>query len=196
MGKYESIEWTNTIFEKQGATDKKRILVFGDSIMRDGVMPELKKLLGDTAYVDLYATSRSYESEEFDKEVDFFLNLCEYDMIFITIGGHAMYMERSVFYQEYEDLYLKIKSIHKDAKIILGTFTPIIENNRENIYKESNDKVLERNECTKKLAEKYGLSIVDNYSLVDGKFELKVPDGTHFTQEGYQYLAENLQKYL
>ncbi len=196
MERYEPIEWTNTIFENQGQADKKRILVFGDSIMRDGVRNELKKLLGDSVYVDLYATSRSYESEFFDKEVGFFLNLCKYDTVFITIGGHDMEMGADVFYKEYEELYLKVKAIHKDARILLGTFTPIIENNSSNIYKDSNSKVIERNECARKLAEKYELTLVDNYSVVDGKYELKVPDGVHFKEEGYKLMAENLKKYL
>ena len=57
-------------------------------------------------------------------------------------------------------------------------------------------RVLIRNKEAIKIAEKYGLPVIDLYSVSYDNKKLLSPDGVHFIREGYEKLAEEIIKSL
>ena len=55
---------------------------------------------------------------------------------------------------------------------------------------ECDRRVVKRNEAVKKIADRYGLTVIDFYAPAAERPELISGDGVHFTAEGYQVLAE------
>ena len=62
------------------------------------------------------------------------------------------------------------------------------------LFDGQNTAVLERNEAALRIAEKYGLTADDLYSVVAGRPELKPQDGVHFTDERYELIGSHIAK--
>ena len=71
---------------------------------------------------------------------------------------------------------------YKGTQLILALSTSIVG--------DWNKRVIVRNETVKKIAEKYHLPIIDLYAASVKYFSLISEDGIHFTEAGYQKLAE------
>ena len=188
---FESIEWTNTWFENQGETDKKRILFIGDSII-SGAKPFLKELFNDEYYTDFFLSSRAIESELYKKELFMNLSYCEYDFIFFNHGLHGGYMTDKIYEEHYKKTILKIKEVQKKAKLVLGLSTPVTNGIHKNEYRKFNDEVLKRNEAVKRISKKYDIHLIDCYTLVDKNTDIKSDDGYHYTDEGYKIIADKI----
>ncbi len=195
MDRFERIEWTDTWFEYQDSSDKKRILFIGDSIVR-GAKNILRDMLNDNWYTDFICTSRSIDGELFKKELFGYLKYCKYDCIFFNNGLHGSHMDKDVYEKNYAEVIENISVIQENAKIILGLSTPVTNGKNKNEYSAFNQKVVERNEAVKRIAEKNNLTFVDNYTLLDKNTDVKLDDGYHYTDEGSQIFAENIIKYL
>lgn len=195
MEQFETYEWTNTWFECQGDTRKKRAILIGDSIMV-GTRPCLKELLGEEWNLDLAATSRSIASPLYQKELELYLGYCSHDFIFYNFGLHAQHLTAEEYEQEYDQMLGKIRKDHPKAQLVVGLSTPVTKQNDQGEYDEFNEKVQERNEIVRRLASKHSVEVVDNYALVDGKKEWKRPDGLHYEEAGYRAIAENIRSFI
>lgn len=192
---FETYEWTNTWFECQEDDKKKRAILIGDSIMV-GTRPVFKELLGDEWNVDLAATSRSIASPLYQKEIETYLSYCEHDFIFYNFGLHAQHLTGEEYEREYDKMLGKIKAENPKAQLVVGLSTPVTKGNGLTEYEPFNEKVKERNEIVRKLALKYSLEVIDNYALVDGNMEWKLPDGLHYEEAGYRAIAKHIQSYM
>ncbi len=195
MDRFESIEWTNTWFEYQTQTEKKRILFIGDSIV-NGAKEKLRKLLDDEYYTDFICSSRSIDGELYKKETYMYASYCKYDVIFFNNGLHGGHMDTDTYEKNCEEVIKELSLMQKDAKILLGLSTPVTNGEKKDEYKPFNDKVIERNEAIKRISKKLGLTLIDNYTLLDKNLEVKLNDGYHYTEEGSEIFAKNIVKYL
>lgn len=198
MEQFEEIEWTNTWFERQGERPGRTAMLIGDSIMV-GTRPFLKELLGDDWSVDLIATSRSITSPLYHAEMEMYLGYGSCAFLFFNFGLHARHLTGEEYGREYDRMLMKLQKLlagNPGARLAVGLSTPVQEEGGSGKYHPFNAAVKERNEIVKKLAEKYQVALVDNYSLVDGKPDWKLPDGLHYSGAGYRAIAENIRRYM
>jgi len=193
MDRFESIEWTNTWFEYQGQCEKKRILFVGDSIV-NGAKEALRTLLNDEYYTDFICTSRSIAGELFKKELYMYASYCKYDIIFFNNGLHDGSMKTDEYEKNYEEVLKELMNIQKNAKIILGLSTPVTNGEKKDEYKPFNDTVVLRNEAVRRISQRLGFQTIDNYALLDKNTAIKLNDGYHYTDEGSEIFAKNIEK--
>ena len=77
----------------------------------------------------------------------------------------------------------------KNTPIIIVLTTSVSDTERE-------QRVKHRNKVAAQVAAKYGLSMIDLYSLSNEIAELHTPDGVHFNTDGYEKFAEQIVRDL
>jgi lysophospholipase L1-like esterase len=91
--------------------------------------------------------------------------------------------------------------IAERAKVVVGTSTAVLESDLKTESAYWKNKVLSRNERLVKVAKEKGMPIDDLNALSKALLgEYRAPDGVHFSEKGYQALAElvaeNVKKVL
>src|SRR5215813_3489631 len=77
---HEAIEWCDVWIPHSNETNLPRILLIGDSIVRD-YYPEVEKNLAEKAFVGRLATSRFVADPVLLKEIELVLNQEKFDVI-------------------------------------------------------------------------------------------------------------------
>lgn len=189
LHKFERYEWDNIWYEHADDEErKKRVLVIGDSISI-GVRSNINNEVNDKYYTDGAATAKSITMPVlFFKFIDYIFSMgFDYEIIQFNNGLHGMQIDADEYIEAYKKVvnYIKAKS---EAKLILALTTPLTD-------KEKNKIVIERNDKVKEWAEEEEISVIDFYSLLEGKDELYIDDGVHLKEEGYNLLARECVKF-
>lgn len=189
MTKLEKIEWIDVWFDN-AEDSENRIMIIGDSIAR-GYTPQIKKIVGEKYNLDRISTSRGLDNPDLFDEITHFLKNYKYDKILFNNCLHGWHISDEDYELFYEKMLLLLFKLQPQAKlyIALGTSSskrgePLTDD------EESNARIESRNAIALKLAKKYSLESVDLYTFSRGIKNLKTPDGTHFTDEGSEKLAE------
>lgn len=198
MSQLEYIEWCDFWIEDQNNKEKPRILLIGDSITRD-YKDLVISLFHNEVTINMMASSRGMDNQDYFFELGYLLNKerFHYNAIHFNNGLHANHLSAN----EYENLLDKtIQFIIKNTtlekeKIIIALSTPVYKEDVGYENKE-NERVIERNQRARKIAEYYGLFVNDLYTLSYGKDEFRVGDGLHYNSHGSKMQAEQVVKFL
>ena len=185
MSKLEKYEWDSLWWEEPENKNKRHVLYIGDSISH-GTTPKLNALDENLA-VDNFATSKAVDNPCFIKALEVFAAQNPgYDTLLFNNGLHGFHLSVENYEKFYEEVFLKVKELFKNAKpyIILSTFTKT----------ENDAAVILRNAAAVRIAEKQGIEIIDFYTLSKENAHTISSDNVHFTDEGYELLAKEIFK--
>ena len=185
----ETYEWDNVWWEHTENTTAKRVAYIGDSISC-GTRGIATKLSDYKILFDGFGTSKALDNPYFKDSVSIFMKQEQKtDAILFNNGLHGWHLSIEDYEKEYGKMIEFIKSIsNAPLFIVLTTNLPKDE--------DRNKKVIERNEIAKKCADKFGLKIIDLYSVSVENSDLHTSDNVHFVEDGYKKLAECILKTL
>ena len=194
--KLETYEWDNIWWEHAPDTDKKRVLIVGDSISC-GYRDVVNKELDGEIYADGFGSSKAVDNPFLIPALDLMIAQSNCSMILINNGLHGFHLST----EEYKDNYLKIidhfREKYPEKKIVIILTTPTREKvNCEKLDAEKCKIAQERNDAAKEIAEKYGFDVIDLYSaLVDADWKLW-RDIVHLHPEGNDMLGKIVADYI
>lgn len=192
--KFERIEWDDIWCQDANITDKKRVLVIGDSISR-GYRNFLINKIGEEYAVDSVATSKAVDNEQFITLLEYMkAKSPEYEIIQFNNGLHGWHLS----YEEYENCYLEIlghiKRLFPIAKLFLALTTPVREMKNVDCFDARNTDVIKRNHVAKAIAKEMNAEMIDLYHIMEKHPDYYCDDGVHFLEEGYVLLADECVK--
>jgi hypothetical protein len=183
MSKLEKYEWESLWWEEPENKDKRHILYIGDSISR-GTTPKINAF-GKNIAIDNFATSKAVDNPAFLKTLEVFATQNPgYTTVLFNNGLHGWHMSVEEYEKHYETILKKILDLFSNVKpyVILSTFTKT-ENNAMTIL---------RNAAAKRIAEQYGVEVIDFYTLSERNADKICSDNVHFTNDGYELLAREI----
>jgi len=198
MYKLERIEWTQTWFEDAEPTDKKRVLLIGDSISV-GYRSMVHKYLEGAWYVTAYSTSKALDNPWFMEEIALTAKQVgyTYDHVHFNNGLHGWHLSAEQYRENYEKAILELRELFPQAKLSLVTSTSTCKTeDGVLVLREDNKTVLERNAIVTELAAKYNLPVDDLYTVSAADNNYHCGDGVHFTSDGYDVLAKQIAGFL
>ena len=183
----EKYEWDNVWWESTEKTDTPRALYIGDSISCG-----TRRIATDKAdckmLFDGFGTSKAIDNPYFIPTLHTFaLQEGHREVIFFNNGLHGWHLSVDEYAEHYEKTVRFLLEEYKGTPLVLVMTTFVINEER-------NARVIERNKKVSMIAEKYGLDVVDLYSVSQDVSEHIKPDGVHFTADGYGAFAEALLK--
>ena len=183
----EDIEWLRLWCENTNDVTLPRVALIGDSIT-EGYFRCVFKALEGIAHVDVLATSYSISSPAYQNMVKSFVRDSDYAVVHYNYGLHA----HSVEDDEYERTCASMLDyITEHAKAVVGTSTTVLESDLKTESPHWKEKVRARNKRLQKVAQEKGLLIDDLNALSQSLTgDYRAPDGVHFSEKGYQALAE------
>ena len=182
---YETYEWDNVWIDHADDLSLKRVLYIGDSISC-GMRHVATSLTENKILFDGFGTSKSLDNPYFKDAVKLFAKQeSRRDAVIFNNGLHGWHLDDNEYSYHYEEMLKFLLSEFKNTPIVIILTTHISN-------KERNKQVVSRNNVAKKLADKYGLPVIDLYTLSLEKAELLSSDGVHFVNEGYTLFAKTL----
>ena len=183
----EDIEWLRLWCEDTNDTSLPRVALIGDSIT-EGYFRAVFNALRGVARVDVLATSYSILSGAYQNMVKSFVADSAYDVVHYNYGLHAYGVDDDAYEAECS---VMLDFIAERAKVVVGTSTTVLENDLKTESAHWKNKVISRNERLVKLATEKGM-LIDDLNAVSKLLlgEYRAPDGVHFSEKGYQALAE------
>lgn len=187
----ESIEWLRIWCEDTNNEKLPRVALVGDSIT-EGYFPIVKETLQEIAKVDLLVTSYSIASKVYRDTVKNFINDSNYAVVHFNYGLHAGSVSDALYAEYCQEL---LQFISARAKTIVTTTTTVLD--RDDVLKSENPIwkriVAGRNAKILQIANECNLHTNDLNSLCK-TFDItkRLEDGWHFTEAGYQELANSV----
>lgn len=198
MSILENKEWTNLWWDEAQDQDLPRAFLVGDSITC-GYFPHVINILGDKLRITAMGTSKAIDNPFFIPEMEFVYKQYgyKYNIVHFNNGLHGWHLSTKEYEVNYEKTIQYILENFKAEKIILATCTPMsVPGNLEEIDKEKDVLIRERNEVIKKIGLKYNLVVEDLYiSMIDLPL-YHCEDAVHFTEEGKSAQAKIVSKSL
>ena len=185
----ENIEWSISYSFNARDEKSKRVLLIGDSIC-NGYQPVVREILGKRLNVTYWISSKCVTDMRYLKELDFYLDAHEYDLILFNNGCHST----DKFPEEREIAYKKaVEFITKkccDIPLVLVLCAPLK-------LKNDDEKIRGFNEYTKKVADEFGLPVIDLYTpLLVLDRETAMFDEYHWNEEGRTMQGEIIADYI
>jgi len=198
MAVLENKEWTNLWWDEAEDQDLPRAFLVGDSITC-GYFPDVINILGDTLRITAMGTSKAIDNPYFIPEMEFVFKQYgyKYNIIHFNNGLHGWHLNTDEYEMNYEKTINYILNNFTGTKVILATCTPMsIPGNLEEIDKEKDVLIRERNEVIKKIGLKYNLIVEDLYLPMFDHPLYHCDDGVHFIEEGKIAQAKIVSKSL
>ena len=179
----ETYEWDNTWIEQANNTDTPRVLYIGDSISY-ATRRIVTEVSAGTLLVDGYGSSKALDNPFlFDSIRMFAAQQGRRSAIIVNNGLHGWHLDDK---EEYAALYDKM------IAFLLEEFkgTPVFSVLTTSVRDEAREqRVKARNEAALAVAQKYGIGVIDLYSISAANHELW-SDGVHFKRECYEMFAK------
>ena len=176
----EKYEWIHSWCDETDANDLPRVLLVGDSITY-GYESIVREKLRGICRVDYVATSYAIDSKMYNKLVSDMIEDSDYEAIHFNHGLHGFHMTKRTYKSRLLKLLLKIK---KESKIIMAFSTFVYKEGNKKSDIQWKKKVIERNSAMRELAEDYGYTIDDLYSVSERiPKEYRKEDGVHYEKE-------------
>lgn len=181
--KYETYEWDNTWIDHADDKERKRVLYVGDSISC-GTRNIATALTNEKILFDGFGTSKALDNPFFKAALTVFANEEERrDAVLFNNGLHGWHLNDEAEYGYYfEEMVKFMIDEFKGTPLFVVLTTHIRDEEREK-------RVIIRNKVARDIAQKYDLPVIDFYSVSLKVANLLSPDGVHFTQKGYEALA-------
>lgn len=181
-GRTETFEWDNIWWEHTENTTARRIFYIGDSISC-GVRRLITKLSADTILCDGFGTSKALDHPFLIPSIELCMSQqSRYDAILVNNGLHGKHLSAEEYEVHYEKLLTYLLRTGKPVFVVLST--------DDTVHSERSQRVKLRNAVAENLAKKHGLPLIDLYTASLENAALHTPDGVHFTEEGYEQLAQ------
>lgn len=172
--KQEGVGWLD-IFSWDDGSHKPRILIIGDSIVRQYAF-RVKNGLQDKRTVTRLSTSKSICSPYYLDQLSIAMTQ-PYAIILINNGLHDFSSSNETYEKCFSETIKFLKRTNPKSKIILLTTTGVHDIEKRELI------VISRNKSLYKVAKEHNLSGIDLYSVVHGKDELW-KDHYHFKPGG------------
>ena len=186
----EAIEWCDIWISHANETNLPRVLLIGDSIVRD-YYPEVEKRLAGKAFVGRLATSRFVADPVLLKEIETVLDGTKFDVIVFNNGKHGWQHSEAEYRKAFPKLIKAIRAHAPKAKLIWATTTPL-RNGKDVTYdtkaEYSDERIAARNAVGAELVAAQKIPTVDLNAAVRGHPEFH-SDNVHFNSQGSQILA-------
>lgn len=186
----ETYEWDNVWLSHADEPERKRILYIGDSISC-GTRNIATEKSGEEWLFDGFGTSKGIDNPFFCASVKLFAEQeGRRNAVIFNNGLHGWHLsddsEYGAFYEKMIQFLLKE---FDQTPLYLVLSTHVADDVRD-------ARVVKRNEAVKTIAAAYNLPVIDLYAVSKNASHLLSPDGVHFTQEGYELLAEEILRNL
>jgi len=172
----ENIEWSISYSYNAQDNVSKRVLLIGDSIC-NGYQPYVRENLSACVNVTFWVSSKCVTDSRFLRELNFYLDAHNYDLILFNNGAHSTMefsVEREEAYRNTVDFILKKCN---NIPLALVLCTPVKSISMDNMLKDIN-------EHTVKLADEKNLPIVDLHTPMLAFDKDKVMgDGVHWNED-------------
>lgn len=182
----ETYEWDNVWWEQANKNNISRVLYIGDSISC-ATRRIATSCSGDKILFDGFGTSKALDNPFLFDSIRIFAKQQRYrDAVLFNNGLHGWHLDDDNQYAYYYEKTVKfLLDEFKDTPIVIVLTTSVSNAERE-------QRVKSRNEIAVKIAAKYGLPIIDLYSISAEFAELRTDDGVHFNADGYRKFAEQI----
>ena len=182
----ETFEWDNSWIHHANDLETRRVLYIGDSISC-GTRGCATEAAEGKLLFDGFGTSKAVDNPFFFDSVRIFaMQIKNYSVVLFNNGLHGWHLDDTTEYPKfYEQMVVKLLEKFKGTPIALLLTTSVADAATEERVKVRNDEV-------KKIAEKYGLPIIDIYSVAVEFADLRSGDGVHYIGEGYKKFAEKI----
>jgi lysophospholipase L1-like esterase len=186
----EAIEWCDIWISHANETKLPRVLLIGDSIVRD-YYSEVEKRFAGKAYVARLSTSRFVSDSVLRKEIEQVLDAAAFDVILFNNGMHGWQHSEADYRKAFPKLIKTIRARAPKAKLIWATTTPL-RDGKDVTYDTkaaySDDRIAARNGIAAEVVTAKKIPIVDLNAAVRGRPDLH-SDNVHFNGQGNQILA-------
>ena len=184
--KLETYEWDNVWWEQTGKTNVPRALYIGDSISC-GTRKIATSLSKGEMLFDGFGTSKALHNQYYTEALSLFARQQgEREIILFNNGLHGWHLDDN---EQYPELYERVVEFllkeFKNTPVAIVLTTSVADKEREK-------RVRLRNRAASEIAERYGLKVIDLYSVSLEYVEYRKEDGVHFTPDGYTKLAERI----
>src|SRR6267154_6652386 len=170
----ESIEWCDIWISHANETNLPRVLLIGDSIVRD-YYPEVEKRLAGKSFVGRLATSRFVADPVLLKEIESVLDGAKFDVIQFNNGMHGWQHSEAEYRKAFPKLLKTIRAHAPKARLIWATTTPLRDGKAvtdDTKAEYSDDRVAARNAIATEIVTAQKLPTVDLNAVVRGRPEL------------------------
>ena len=183
----ENTEWCDTWIPYVQKTDKPRILLIGDSIMK-GYYKPVCKLLSEKAYCAKFATSACITDPVFYLQLRTMFSQYKYAIIHFNNGLHGFGYTEKEYQAGYEKVLKYLRKVSSSSKIILALSTPLnLKDNKNHL----NYRIDERNRIVQELGKKYDVEINDLYSISKNHPEY-YKDTYHYKSKGIELQSKQV----
>ena len=182
---YEPYEWDNTWIEHADDSNRKRVLYIGDSISC-GTRHIATNLTDCRILFDGFGTSKALDNPYFEDMLRLFAaQESRRDAVLFNNGLHGFHLDDKTEYRnDYEKMVQFLLSEFRNNTVFILLTTHVAD-------EAQNKRVILRNLAATEVAKKYHLPTIDLYS-VSAAMPDQLTDGVHFTQSGYQALAQTI----
>ena len=182
----ETYEWDNVWWEQPGRNDVSRVLYIGDSISCN-TRRTATSCSGGQILFDGFGTSKALDNPFLFDSIHMFAKQQKHrDAILFNNGLHGWHLDDDIQYLHYYEKTIKVLlDEFKDIPLVILLTTSVSDIERE-------QRVKRRNKAASQVAAKYGLSVIDLYSISLEATEFRTADGVHFNTDGYKIFAEHI----
>lgn len=182
---YETYEWDNTWIEHADDSNRKRVLYIGDSISC-GTRHIATNLTDCRILFDGFGTSKALDNPYFEDMLRLFAaQESRRDAVLFNNGLHGFHLDDKTEYRnDYDKMVQFLLSEFRNTPVFILLTTHVAD-------EAQNKRVILRNLAATEVAKKYHLPTIDLYS-VSAAMPDQLTDGVHFTQSGYQALAQTI----
>lgn len=182
---YETYEWDNTWIEHADDSNRKRVLYIGDSISC-GTRHIATNLTDCRILFDGFGTSKALDNPYFEDMLRLFAaQESRRDAVLFNNGLHGFHLDDKPEYRnDYDKMVQFLLSEFRNTPVFILLTTHVAD-------EAQNKRVILRNLAATEVAKKYHLPTIDLYS-VSAAMPDQLTDGVHFTQSGYQALAQTI----
>lgn len=188
--KLETYEWDNNWLEHCDDTSTPRVLYIGDSISC-ATRVFLNKSANREILFDGFGTSKALDNPYYAPTLQLFAQQQgERAVVLFNNGLHGWHLDDETDYsREYKKMICFLMKEFEGTPLVLLLTTHVANEERD-------ERVRVRNRVVCELAEKYGLSVIDLYTVTKEHSEFLGNDGVHFSKEGCQLLSDVLVKQI
>jgi GDSL-like Lipase/Acylhydrolase family len=186
----ESIEWCDIWISHANETNLPRVLLIGDSIVRD-YYPEVEKHLAGKAFVARLSTSRFVADPVLLKEIELVLDQAKFDVVHFNNGMHGWQHSEEEYRKALPKLIKTIRAHAPKAKLIWAATTPLRDGKGvtyDTNAQYSDERIAARNSIAAQLVTAQNIPTDDLNEAVRGHPEYH-SDNVHFNGQGIQIQA-------